>query len=260
VGASPAAGTAPDGSLKPERSSPTFERDVRRMFATITDRYDAFNHVATFGQDLLWRPWALWELERFASGPIRRLLDVGCGTGALARRFASRYPSAEVVAVDFTSSMVGKARSLGGRFGPRSTFAVSDITHLPFADAAFDVAGSAFVARNLSDLSAAFRELRRVLRDGGTLLTLEVSEPASPSVRSLFHSHFDRVVPMLGRAFDREGPYSYLSESLRHFPGRERLLALLADAGFPRSRAVPLSLGVVTAYLAQASSRAAPRA
>jgi len=243
----------------PERGSPTFERDVRRMFATITDRYDAFNHLATFGQDLLWRPWALWELDRFARGPIRRLLDVGCGTGALARRFASRYPTAEVVGVDFTSPMVRKARALGGRAPSCPSFAVSDIGRLPFADGVFDVAGSAFVARNLSDLLRAFRELRRVLRPGGTLLTLEVSEPDSPTVRRLFHAHFDRAVPMLGRAFDREGPYTYLPESLRYFPPRDRLLALLNDAGFPRSRAVPLSLGVVTAYFGEASSGPAPR-
>ena len=128
------------------------------------------------------------------------------------------------------------------------------MARLPFSDATFDVATSAFVARNLSDLGGVFRELRRVLRPGGTLLTLEVSEPASAGVRRLFHAHFDRAVPLLGRAFDREGPYRYLPESLRTFPRADDLAATLARAGFARTRVCPMSLGVVTAYLSEASS------
>ena len=258
MGAAASPGAAADGSLKPQRGSPTFERDVRRMFATIADRYETFNHLATLGQDLLWRPWALWELERFVRGPVDRCLDVGCGTGELARRLAAAYPRARVVASDFTAAMVRHARRRSGR--SVAGCAVADIGRLPFANGTFDVAASAFVARNLADLSAAFRELGRVLRPGGTLLTLEVSEPSSELVRRLFHAHFDHVVPMLGRAFDREGPYTYLPESLRHFPSSQRVLELLEGAGFARCRAVPLSLGVVTVYLAAADAASPPRA
>jgi demethylmenaquinone methyltransferase / 2-methoxy-6-polyprenyl-1,4-benzoquinol methylase len=255
----PAPGTASDGSLLPDRASPTFERDVRRMFASITDRYDLFNHLATFGQDVLWRPRAIWELDRFASGPPHRLLDFGCGTGALTRELARHY-RAEVVGVDFTAGMVRKARAAAPRPGvseaPR--FAVANVRRLPFADGAFDVAASAFVARNLRDLAGAFRELRRVLRPGGTLLTLEVSEPEAPFVRRVFHAHFDHAVPLLGRAFGREGPYTYLPRSLRSFPPAEKLLATLRDSGFPRTRRCPMSRGIVTAYLSEASGPAGP--
>jgi demethylmenaquinone methyltransferase / 2-methoxy-6-polyprenyl-1,4-benzoquinol methylase len=251
--APPASGpTAPDGSVHPDRRLPTFERDVRRMFTSIADRYDAFNHLATFGQDFVWRPRAIWELMRFRHAPIRDILDVGCGTGTLARLLAVRFAEARVVAVDFSGQMVHRAE--GRSRGRRSIgFAVANVGRLPFPDATFDVATSAFVARNLADLRAAFAELRRVLRPGGTLLTLEVSEPASASVGRLFHAHFDRAVPILGRAFDREGPYRYLPESLKSFPPTERFLATLSAVGFPRTRVCPMSLGIVTAYLSEAS-------
>jgi len=247
---------AADGSLHPDRRLPSFERDVQRMFASIADRYDAFNHTATWGQDLLWRPRALWELARFHHGPVGRVLDFGCGTGAFARQIARRYPQARVVAVDFTRAMVERAEEgpeRGSARGPLR-FAVANVHRLPFPDASFDVATNAFVARNLASLPASFRELRRVLRPGGTLLTLEVSEPASPSVGRLFHAHFDRVVPLLGRAFGREGPYSYLAESLRGFPPSRELLALMGAAGFGRTAVRPMSLGIVTTYLGEASS------
>jgi demethylmenaquinone methyltransferase / 2-methoxy-6-polyprenyl-1,4-benzoquinol methylase len=223
------------------------------MFATIADRYDLFNHLATFGQDFVWRPWAIWELGRFLRGPVHRILDVGCGTGALARLLAAHYRSAGVVAVDFTAEMVRRARLVRDGSRSRPSFAVAQIARLPFPDGAFDLAASAFVARNLVDLAAAFRELRRVLRPEGALLTLEVSEPASPTVRRLFHAHFDHAVPLLGRAFGREGPYTYLPQSLRSFPPAERLVPILKDAGFARTKVYPMSLGIVTAYLSEAS-------
>ena len=248
--------TAPDGSLHPDRTLPTFERDLQRMFASIADRYDTFNHAATFGQDLLWRPRALWAVDRFHDGPVRRILDFGCGTGALARLLSDRYPEARVTAVDFSAGMVHRAEALArrARRRPPVTFGVGNVYRLPFANGVFDLATSAFVARNLRQLGQAFAELARVLRPGGTLLTLEVSEPASPAVRGVFHAHFDHVVPLLGRAFGREGPYRYLPESLKSFPPSERLRATLRANGFARVEAVPMSFGIVTAYLSAASS------
>ena len=225
------------------------------MFGSIADRYDAFNHVATFGQDLLWRPRALWALARFRPAPVRDVLDFGCGTGALARLLTVRLPNARVVAVDFSGAMVRRARAWDPRSERRAPrYAVANVRRLPFPPASFDVATSAFVARNLTDLGEVLRELRRVLRPGGTLLTLEVSEPASAPVGRIFHAHFDRFVPLLGRAFDREGPYRYLPESLRSFPGPAQFADALRAAGFGRTQACPMSLGVVTAYLAEASS------
>ncbi len=252
--------TAADGSPYPDRALPTFERDVRRMFASIVDRYEAFNHVATFGQDLVWRPRALWELDRFRRGPVTRALDIGCGTGEFAQRIAERYRDAEVVAADFTRAMVVEAwrRRARGPGGARLGFAVADALRLPFPDASFDLVANAFVARNLSDLARAFGELRRVLRPGGVLLTLEVSEPPSPTVGRVFHAHFDHVVPLLGRAVGREGPYTYLPRSLRNLPGPSGFVGRLRDSGFGRVEARPMSLGIVTAYLAEAGAGSDP--
>ncbi len=250
-GAAPPAGG--DGSVHPERGSATFERDVQRMFATIADRYDTFNHLATFGLDLLWRPRAVWALARSRPEPVRRILDVGCGTGALGRLLAAAYPGATVVGLDFTARMVTRARAISGGRKGRPGYALGAVPRLPFADGAFDVVASAFVARNFADFPRAFAELRRVLRPDGRLLTLEVSEPPSPIVQRLFHAHFDHAVPLLGRAFDRAGPYSYLPRSLRTFPPPEELAAILRTAGFPGTRTIRLSGGIVTAYLSAAA-------
>jgi demethylmenaquinone methyltransferase/2-methoxy-6-polyprenyl-1,4-benzoquinol methylase len=248
---------AADGSPYPDRARPSFEHDVRAMFTHIAHRYDWFDHVVSFGQDYLWRPRALWALDRFrARRTVRRVLDVGCGPGELTTLAARQFRGAEVVGVDFTGAMVERAahRPDRGRFGRRLEFGRASAMHLPFRPGSFDVVMSAFVVRNLVDLRGAYRELRRVLVPGGTLLTLEITEPDSPMFRSTFHAYFDRVVPWLGAAVHSAGPYRYLPESLRILPGRAAMLGLLREAGFDRSIADPLSLGIVTAYLAEAGT------
>jgi demethylmenaquinone methyltransferase/2-methoxy-6-polyprenyl-1,4-benzoquinol methylase len=246
---------AADGSPYPDRTRPEFEREVRAMFTHIAERYDWFDHVASLGNDYLWRPRALWTLARFReSAPVRRILDVGCGTGDLTRLAARQFPGAAVVGIDFTAAMLARARARTGRegVGARVEYGRASALRLPFPDASFDVAMSAFVVRNLPTLSTALGEFRRVLRPGGTLLTLEITEPASPLFRSIFHAYFDRVVPTLGAAVRSAGPYRYLPESLRHLPARERLLALFRAHGFDRAEGYPQSMGIVTTYLARA--------
>ncbi|MCI4325315.1 MAG: ubiquinone/menaquinone biosynthesis methyltransferase [Thermoplasmata archaeon] len=251
--------TAADGSPYPDRTDPAFEHDVRAMFDAIADGYDTFDHVASLGQDLLWRPRALWALDRFRTGKptVRRALDVGCGTGDLTRLTARHYRGADVVGADFTARMLTLAshRSRGPVERRSVRYGRASALGLPFKSGTFDVVLSAFVVRNLPRLDDAFRELRRVLTDGGTLLTLEITEPSSPAVARLFHAYFDAVVPWLGVAVGRSGPYRYLPESLRHLPPRSEMLGRLRAAGFDPVVAVPQSQGIVTTYLAEAASR-----
>ena len=249
--------SASDGSPLPDRSLPSFERDVRRMFTHIAQGYEWFDHVASLGNDLLWRPRALWDLDRFRSEtPVRWALDIGCGTGELARLVTRHYPGVQVVGADFTRAMLENAAyALTDRpERSRLDFARATALRLPFPDGKFDLVTNAFVARNLSDLGAAFREVHRVLKPGGVFLTLEITEPASRTVNWLFHAYFDRVVPWLGGAVGSAGPYRYLPQSLKSLPDRDSYVTLLGQNGFPRVAARPQSAGIVTTFLAEAGA------
>ncbi len=231
------------------------------MFAHISGHYELFNHLATLGQDVVWRARSLWDLDRFRRLPVVRALDIGCGTGELARAVARHYPEARVVATDLTREMVVRARAAGpsSPSGEPPSFATGSALALPFADGSFDLVTNAFVLRNLSSLPRGLEEMRRVLRPGGVLLSLEVGEPASSWVGSVFHAHFDHVVPLLGRAFGSEGPSRDLPDSHRHLPDRARLLELHGAAGFGRRSATVQSFGIVTTYLAEAGAPAQSR-
>ena len=180
------------------------------------------------------------------------MLDVGCGTGDLTRLAARYFPSAHVVGADFTAAML---RIADGRTRPESTaprvgYLRANARRLPAAAGSFDVIMSAFVVRNLIDLPGVFREFRGVLRPHGTVLTLEITEPASPLIGHLFHSYFDHVVPWLGAAVHSAGPYRYLPNSLRGLPPRPEMVRMMQDAGFARVEARSQSMGIVTSYLA----------
>ena len=255
AGTPPLGRSAADGSPYPDRSLPTFERDVRRMFTHIVQRYEWFDHVASLGNDYLWRPRALWDLDRFrAPGRFGRALDLGCGTGELARQVARHYPHLKVVAADFTPAMLRRASeaSRDRRERARLDFGRATALRLPFADGAFDLVTNAFVLRNLADLSVALAEMRRVLRPGGVLLMLEITEPITPALGRLFHAYFDRVVPWLGAAVKSAGPYRYLPESLRLLPSRAQFRTMMGRAGFARTEARPQTFGIVTTFLGEA--------
>ena len=246
-----------DGSPYPVRGTPEFERDVQRMFTHIAARYDGFDHVASLGGDFVWRPRAIWELDRFREGrSVRRVLDVGCGTGDLAVMVARHFPSARVVGVDFTAAMLRKVgrRHRRARALDRVTLGRATALALPFKDASFDLVTSAFVLRNFVDLDRALSETCRVLTPGGLALHLEITEPLSPRFGQLFHAYFDRVVPWLGAAVKSEGPYRYLPDSLKALPSRREILTAMGRAGFDRLTAPTQSFGIVTTFLGQTAT------
>jgi demethylmenaquinone methyltransferase / 2-methoxy-6-polyprenyl-1,4-benzoquinol methylase len=221
------------------------------MFGSIATGYEWFDHVATFGNDLLWRARALWELDRRIAPAVGRTLDIGCGTGELSRAVGRRYPRAERTALDFALPMVRRAARTEPLRNRAAGYVRGTALRLPFADATFDLVTNGFLLRNLRDLGLGFREMRRVLRPGGTLLCLDLGEPEDPSFRRFFHAYFDRVVPLLGRAVGSEGAYRYLPESLRSLPSRAELVELIRASGFGPTAAIPLSGGIVSVFLAR---------
>ena len=195
---------------------------VRRMFDRIAPVYDAMNRVMTAGLDQRWRRATV----RAAVRPDDRVLDACCGTGDLAVA-ARRSGAGNVVGVDFSERMLERAR----RKAPEVEWVQADVLALPFGDASFDSAVVGFGVRNVEDLEAGIRELRRVLRQGGRLGILEITTPRG-FLAPFYRLWFDRIVPLLGRVLPGGAAYTYLPASVRRFPGPEELAELLATSGF----------------------------
>jgi demethylmenaquinone methyltransferase/2-methoxy-6-polyprenyl-1,4-benzoquinol methylase len=205
------------GTLQPD--------GVRTMFDRIAPVYDVMNRVMTVGLDRRWRRLTVEAVVQ----PGARVLDACCGTGDLAT--AAEREGGIVTGLDFSAEMLARAR----RKSSTIIWDQGDVLALPYADGSFDAATVGFGVRNVADLRAALLELRRVVRPGGRLAILEITQPRGP-LRPFFGLWFDRVVPLLGRVLPGGKAYTYLPASVRRFPGAEELASLIDEAGFDGTR------------------------
>jgi demethylmenaquinone methyltransferase/2-methoxy-6-polyprenyl-1,4-benzoquinol methylase len=189
----------------------------------LADWYDAFVH----GEGREWTARVEVLLRPLLGTGRGRCLDLGCGTGAFLPLIAELGWSP--VGVDVSADQLRVARASAGDLV--EDLVQADAAALPFADGSFDAATVGFGIRNVADLERGLTELRRVLRPGGRLAILEITQPRGP-LRPFFSLWFDRVVPTLGRILPGGSAYVYLPASVRRFPDAESLAQSLARRGF----------------------------
>jgi demethylmenaquinone methyltransferase / 2-methoxy-6-polyprenyl-1,4-benzoquinol methylase len=222
------------------------------MFDRIAGRYDLLNSVMTAG---LHHAWRVRAADRAEVGPGDSVLDVCCGTGDFSFELAGRVaPGGRVVGCDFSEPMLDLAREKAERTGATSVrFEWADALQLPYDDGRFDAVTVGFAVRNLSDLDAGLRELTRVLRPGGRLVILEITQPTRPPLSTFYSLWFDRVVPVLGALAGDPEAYSYLPESVRSFPSPRGLAEKMDRAGLERIRWTVLAGGIIAIHSGVAS-------
>jgi demethylmenaquinone methyltransferase/2-methoxy-6-polyprenyl-1,4-benzoquinol methylase len=238
------------------------QRYVRRLFSTIADRYDLITVVLSFGLD---RGWKRRAMDLAAPRAGFRVLDLACGTGDLAFAAASR--GASVVGLDVTHRMLQLAREKARLVGPRAphpahrippsasrtpVFVTGDMGALPFEDAHFDIVTTGYGLRNVPDLTLAVREIHRVLRPGGTLVSLDFNRPDNAIVRAVYLAYLSGVGGALGWALHGQpDAYRYIPASIRRYPGAARVAGLLSTQGFERTEWFPVLGGLMALHRAR---------
>ena len=200
---------------------------VQNMFTRIARRYDLMNRLMTAGQDIRWRRRVV-QLARL--GPRASLLDLGTGTGDLAREALTQFPQSKVVAADFTLEMM----HVGQKRGPLD-FSSADALRLPFPDSCFDAVVSGFLMRNVIDLQKALQEQHRVLKKGGRIVILDTTRPKKNFFSPFIWLHMHVVIPLLGRLLTgNSDAYRYLPETTEGFVTAENLASRMAAIGFKK--------------------------
>ncbi len=230
------------------------------MFSRIAPRYDLLNHLLSMRFDVMWRKRLASRFARILERPEARVLDLCCGTGDLALALASspgrRADSEPLVGADFAHPMLVRAHEKARRNRGRPIkFVEADALSLPFADAGFDLVATAFGFRNLANYAEGLRELRRVLKPGGSLAILEFAEPRAALFRHGFDFYFRRVLPAIGAAISgNASAYTYLPNSVARFPAPSELLKLMEESGFSGAAFESWTGGIVTLHTGQAQS------
>jgi demethylmenaquinone methyltransferase / 2-methoxy-6-polyprenyl-1,4-benzoquinol methylase len=230
---------------------------VAQVFDQVADRYDVMNDVMSVGVHRLWKRTLVDSLR-----PRRdmRLLDLAGGTGDIALRFLARarrdgirWGEPQVTLCDINPAMLfrGRDRMFDQGVVDPVSWICGDAERLPLPSGSQDAVTIAFGIRNVTDIDAALREVRRVLRPGGQFLCLEFSRVIVPALEKLYDAYSFKVIPALGGliAHDRES-YAYLVESIRRFPDQETFAEMITDAGLSRVNIRNLSGGVAAIHSA----------
>ena len=226
---------------------------VREMFAAIAPRYDAANRVLTAGADEWWRRRAIRALAAPDGGHI---LDLCTGTGDLAFHLIRSNRTLRVTAVDFCEPMLAGARTRAPREDRAAAidFVEADVLALPFPDASFDGATMGFSMRNVVDIPATLREVRRVLRPGARFVNLDVSKAKNRWVKRAFDAYFYRLVPLIGGFVGgSRRAYTYLPQSLTNFPDAQGLAQRFEAAGFGSVQVIDLAFGSIAIHVGTAT-------
>jgi demethylmenaquinone methyltransferase/2-methoxy-6-polyprenyl-1,4-benzoquinol methylase len=222
---------------------------ARGLFAPLGPTYDRYANLLSFGQDPRWRRFLV---SRLPVGAEDIVLDVACGTAAVALELA-RQKGCAVVGVDQSPEMLREAqrRLVLAAETRRVRLVEGSAEELPFEDASFDGLTAAYLLRYLDDLPAGLRELARVLRPRATAALLEFGVPPRAVPRVAWDVWVDFGLPFAGRAISPgwHEVGGFLGGSIRDFDDRwpvPRLLTAMREAGFEGVQARRLSLGGCT--------------
>ena len=223
------------------------QRYVRRLFATIADRYDFITGFLSYGQDRRWKR-RLIQLAHLQ--PSDCVLDLACGTGDIVSAAAPHVQRA--IGLDVTHRMLQLARN---RSGPAEAghYVTGDMLALPFPDRSFTVVTIGYGLRNVPDLQQSLREIRRVLAPHGRVLSLDFNRPSNPIVRGVYLIYLTIVGSALGFALHGDpDTYRYIPESIRNYPGAHGVARMMEELGFTDVRVVPVLGGLMAIHVATA--------
>lgn len=144
--------------------------DRRAMRSSFERAATSYDRAAILQQEVAQR---LVERMQLMTMQPRQILDAGAGTGFCSYLLGARYPKAKIISLDIAHAMLQQAkrkRSLWQRLQRQFSYITAEVEHLPLADASVDLIVSGLTLQWCEDLTAVFREFRRVLAPGGLLL------------------------------------------------------------------------------------------
>lgn len=229
--------------------SPGSEEDnsfAIRLFSEIVEPYDRWAQLLSLGRYLSWRRDLV---ARLCGTDGRLVLDVSTGRAGIAIEIARRC-GYDVVGLDLTRAMLlaGLNDVAGAGLNPRVSLVQGRAECLPFKEGTFDVVVFSFLLRYVSDPQAVVREMARVLKPRGRMMSLEFGVPPGAPLRALWTAHTRLVMPAIASPLSQgwRRVAAFLGPSISRFYRRfpvSLLEDIWMDAGMREVQTYRLSLG-----------------
>ncbi|OAA90614.1 bifunctional demethylmenaquinone methyltransferase/2-methoxy-6-polyprenyl-1,4-benzoquinol methylase UbiE [Clostridium ljungdahlii] len=223
--------------------------DVQNIFSSIAENYDKLNSILTFNIDKVWRKKAIRVCDLKVDSKV---LDLCCGTGQMINYACRKVgKNTEVIGLDFNQEMidVGYKRLNQNIKAYNFRLIKGNVLELPFEDNSFHCVTIAFGLRNVKDKNRALSEMYRVLKPGGKLVCLELSNPELPILKELHSVYLTFVLPTIGYIGTKnKGAYAYLKDSIKNFMPKKKLKLLFDDTGFIRTGYISLTSGIASIH------------
>lgn len=238
-------------TVTPYKNQTTSKKEqVAAMFDNIAPKYDFLNQLLSLGIHKGWRKKAIGLLQ--AQKP-KLILDIATGTADFAIE-AMKLNPVKVIGVDISEGMLKLGRDKINKLGlqDKIELKLGDSESLPFPDNNFDAITVGFGVRNFENLEKGIADIHRVLNPNGMLVILEFSKPVHFPVKQVYNFYFKYVTPFVGKLFSKDSSaYTYLPESVNAFPAGDAFLKILGKAGFKETKAISLTFGIASIYIAK---------
>lgn len=222
------------------------KKQVRRIFDSISYRYDFLNHLLSGGVDFYWRKKAL-KLSKIDKNSF--LLDVACGTGDFAIA-AKKMGVKRIIGADLSFNMLKLFKQKSDWINGNLVETVAE--EIPFKDSSFTNITVAFGVRNFYDLLEGFKSFHRILKTGGKATILEFRLPSNAIIKWIYLFYFKNILPFIGNLISKDKEaYTYLPESVDEFDAKIDLKKYLLDAGFKTVTINQATFGIVQIAIAQ---------
>lgn len=219
---------------------------VKKIFDSISHKYDFLNHFLSAGVDIYWRNKAI-ELSMMNSESI--LLDIACGTGDFAIT-ARKHGVTNIFGSDFSANMLSYFNKKANWIVNRNVQSVAE--DIPFKNDSFTNITVAFGVRNFYNIPKAFNEFNRILKSNGKATVLEFRLPKNPLIKNFYLFYFNRILPFIGRMVSKDNQaYTYLPESVGEFDKNVDLEKIFYNCGFSTVKKYSLTFGLVQVVVAQ---------
>jgi len=237
--------------VKPYNQEEEKTVQLARMFNTISDKYDKFNDIMSWGMARVWRKHSLLELKKYNP---KQILDIAAGTADMCIKSYRYLNPDHVTGVDISDKMLemGRIKVSNVKLEDKIDLQVQDCSTLTFADESFDAATIAFGIRNFEKLNESIQQIHRVLKPDGHLLILEMNEPSKGLLLKGYQLYTRIFVRLTAKYLSSDKiAYDYLTASMHAFPNGEKLIEILKTNGFKLKIYKKFTFGVCSMYLVQ---------